>query len=126
MSAGFLADRNYILLKERGFGVLAFVSKIVSIRRCQATRPSLSPFAAASRVLAFATGRCAHADALGLKGWVRNEPDGSVTALVGGADDAVTKMLDLFWTGPRSASVASVTIELANPSALPAGFTEIR
>jgi acylphosphatase len=66
------------------------------------------------------------ADALGLKGWVRNEPDGSVTALVGGANDAVTKMLDLFWTGPRSASVASVTIEPANPSALPAGFTEIR
>ena len=66
------------------------------------------------------------ADALGLKGWVRNEPDGSVTALVGGANDAVTKMLDLFWTGPRSARVASVTTDPANPSALPAGFTEIR
>ncbi len=29
-----------------------------------------------------------HAEALGLNGWVKNEPDGSVTALVAGPEDA--------------------------------------
>ena len=33
---------------------------------------------------------------IGLRGWVRNEPDGSVTALVGGPEEVVAKMLELF------------------------------
>jgi acylphosphatase len=64
--------------------------------------------------------------ALGLKGWVKNEPDGSVTALVGGPDDAVAKMLDLFWTGPRGAAVTSVTSQPADAADLPAGFRQVR
>jgi acylphosphatase len=66
------------------------------------------------------------AQLLGLRGWVRNEPDGSVSALVGGSNEAVVKMLDLFWTGPRNAAVTSVTSKPADAADLPSGFREIR
>ena len=66
------------------------------------------------------------AQALGLRGWVRNEPDGSVTALVGGPDEAVEKMLELFWSGPRGAAVTTVTTKAADVADLPAGFRQIR
>ena len=66
------------------------------------------------------------AQALNLKGWVRNEPDGSVTALVSGPDEAVAEMLDLFWTGPRGAAVTGVTTEPADPGELPDDFRQIR
>ncbi|TIL75261.1 MAG: acylphosphatase [Mesorhizobium sp.] len=49
------------------------------------------------------------AERLGLSGWVRNEEDGSVTALIVGADGAVSTMLDRLWKGPTGASVSSVT-----------------
>lgn len=62
------------------------------------------------------------AHGLGLSGWVRNEPDGSVTALIGGPEDAVAKMLELFWKGPPAAGVTSVTTEDADPADLPQGF----
>ena len=66
------------------------------------------------------------ARALGLKGWVRNEPDGSVTALVGGPDEAVARMIELFWSGPRSAAVTTVTAKPADSADLPQGFRQIR
>jgi acylphosphatase len=66
------------------------------------------------------------ARALGLKGWVRNEPDGSVTALVGGPDEAVARILELFRSGPRSAAVTGVTTQPAEVADLPAGFRQIR
>lgn len=49
------------------------------------------------------------ADALGLAGWVRNEPDGSVSALVEGPPDAVAAMLKAFETGPALARVDQVS-----------------
>ena len=64
--------------------------------------------------------------ALGLRGWVRNEADGSVTALIAGPDDAVARMIDLFRTGPQSAAVTSVTSQPAHAEGLPAGFRQIR
>ena len=64
--------------------------------------------------------------ALGLRGWVRNEADGSVTALIAGPDDAVARMLDLFWTGPLGAAVTSVTSQPADAAGLPPGFRQIR
>ena len=70
------------------------------------------------------TGR--QAQLLGLRGWVRNEPDGSVSALVGGSDAAVAKMLELFWIGPRSAAVTDVTSKPTDAADLPSGFREIR
>ncbi|MBZ9820917.1 acylphosphatase [Mesorhizobium sp. CA4] len=55
----------------------------------------------------------AEAIRLGLTGWVRNEPDGSVTALIAGADAAVTAMIERLWQGPRGALVLKVEIEEA-------------
>jgi acylphosphatase len=49
------------------------------------------------------------AERLGLSGWVRNEEDGSVTALIVGAEGAVSTMMNRFWKGPTGASVSSVT-----------------
>lgn len=50
---------------------------------------------------------------LGLTGWVRNEIDGSVSALIAGDDAAVTVMIDRLWQGPRGAAVSNVEIEQA-------------
>ncbi|KUM24214.1 acylphosphatase [Mesorhizobium loti] len=48
---------------------------------------------------------------LGVTGWVRNESDGSVTALIAGADAAVDAMTDRLWQGPRGALVSAVEVE---------------
>jgi len=45
---------------------------------------------------------------LGVVGWVRNRPDGSVEAVVAGTPQAVDRLLDWARKGPRSAVVASV------------------
>lgn len=66
------------------------------------------------------------AEVFGLRGWVKNEPDGSVTALIGGSDEAVEKMLDLLGSGPRGAVVTGVTTSPADPADLPAGFAQRR
>lgn len=49
------------------------------------------------------------ATALGLAGWVRNCPDGSVEACLEGAPDKVAVMLGRLWQGPELARVDSVT-----------------
>jgi len=46
----------------------------------------------------------------GLTGWVRNEADGSVTALLSGPDDAVDAMVSALWQGPPHSSVQDVKI----------------
>lgn len=66
------------------------------------------------------------ASGLELRGWVRNEPDGSVTALIGGPDEAVAQMLDLFRIGPTGAKVTIVEISPADLSDLPPGFGQLR
>lgn len=62
------------------------------------------------------------ASRLGLRGWVRNEPDGSVSALIAGSDEAVAEMLKAFWQGPSGAGVRSVEQKPVDPSEAPAGF----
>ena len=62
------------------------------------------------------------AAALGLKGWVRNEPDGSVCALLSGPEDAVAAMIERLWNGPRFASVSDVRTEPAAVADMPADF----
>jgi acylphosphatase len=62
------------------------------------------------------------AERLGLDGWVRNESDGSVTALIAGPDTAVSTMLNRFWKGPPGASVSDVASEDAASIHAPAGF----
>jgi acylphosphatase len=59
---------------------------------------------------------------LGLTGWVRNEPDGSVAALLAGSDIQVARMLEALRDGPPAASVSRVTSEPASPATPPAGF----
>ncbi len=48
------------------------------------------------------------AQKLGLGGWVRNESDGSVSALIVGPKHAVDSMLKRFEEGPEAASVSRV------------------
>jgi len=47
---------------------------------------------------------------LGLAGWVRNEPDGSVAAHLEGSDDAVGEMVDWCRHGPPAARVDDVAV----------------
>ena len=47
---------------------------------------------------------------LDVSGWVRNEADGSVTALLSGPDHAVEAMVALLWQGPPHSSVRDVDI----------------
>ena len=49
------------------------------------------------------------AASLGLRGWVRNRLDGSVEALVRGAPERVSAMIEACWRGPRAAQVSEVT-----------------
>ena len=50
----------------------------------------------------------AEARVLGLSGWVRNEADGSVSALLSGPEGAVGQMLRALRRGPRLARVREV------------------
>lgn len=61
---------------------------------------------------------------LGLRGWVRNEADGSVSALIAGPGVAVDKMVAALHEGPETARVDRVEVE-ASGEEVPAGF-EVR
>ncbi|MDQ6433125.1 acylphosphatase [Mesorhizobium sp. LHD-90] len=54
--------------------------------------------------------------ALGLAGWVRNERDGSVSALLAGPNEAVAAMLERLRVGPLGAKVTAVTTTPADDS----------
>ena len=62
------------------------------------------------------------AERLGLYGWVRNEPDGSVKALIAGPEASLAAMLEQFWTGPAGAVVSDVAAESAEAGEVSAGF----
>ncbi len=62
------------------------------------------------------------ATALGLRGWVCNRRDGSVEALVTGAEDAVAAMVATCRRGPYAARVSEVLAEDARDDGS-AGFT---
>ncbi|HEY2191224.1 MAG TPA: acylphosphatase [Actinomycetospora sp.] len=51
------------------------------------------------------------AQRLGVAGWVRNLPDGSVELLVEGEDAAVEQMIDWAGRGPSRAEVTGVDVE---------------
>lgn len=48
------------------------------------------------------------AESLGLSGWVRNCPDGTVEALVQGRQESVDRLVDWAGQGPRFAKVERV------------------
>ena len=56
------------------------------------------------------------AEKLGVTGWVRNEPDGSVAAHVEGEPDAVNDMVGWLRTGPPAARVSNVAVREATPT----------
>ena len=57
----------------------------------------------------------ATAGALGVSGWVRNRADGTIEALAAGETAAVEEFCHACRRGPRLATVASVTEEMAEP-----------
>ncbi|MBX4909596.1 MULTISPECIES: acylphosphatase [Rhizobium] len=59
---------------------------------------------------------------LGVTGWVRNEADGSVTALIAGAGSAISTMLECLKRGPAGASVSSIETETAELEDMLTGF----
>jgi len=63
------------------------------------------------------------AERLGLGGWVRNEYDGSVAALISGPHAVVEEMLQLLHRGPLDARVAEVSVEETDPAEAPTGFS---
>lgn len=64
------------------------------------------------------------ARARGLSGWVRNDPDGAVSALVSGPPEAVRAMLAALHEGPRGSRVERV--EAAPAEAPPVPGFEVR
>jgi acylphosphatase len=61
-----------------------------------------------------------HARALGLNGFARNLPDGSVEVVVDGGEEALPELERLLRAGPASAQVDQVQ-RSAGPPVLPAG-----
>lgn len=55
------------------------------------------------------------ASGLGVRGWVRNLPDGSVEAFLEGDDRNVKRVLEWARTGPPRARVDRVDIQSATP-----------
>lgn len=51
-----------------------------------------------------------HAHELGIAGWVRNEDDGSVQALLQGPHDRIDKMLSWLHVGPPAARVEQIDV----------------
>jgi acylphosphatase len=66
------------------------------------------------------------AERLGLSGWVRNEHDGSVAAVIAGAPEAVEEMLRLMRRGPLDARVDEVAVEEMDAAGVGRGFAVVR
>jgi acylphosphatase len=64
-----------------------------------------------------------HAAALGLAGWVRNLPDGTVELEAEGPRPALDELLRYLHTGPRLSRVDAVDIEWCAPSGKPGWFS---
>ena len=60
---------------------------------------------------------------LGLDGWVRNEADGSVRALLAGPRAKLDAMIERLHEGPPSARVVNVVVEVADPDEVATGFS---
>ncbi len=61
------------------------------------------------------------AQAAGVAGWVANQPDGTVEAVLEGDDDAVEAIVRWVHDGPRGADVDRVDVSTEEPEGL-SGF----
>jgi acylphosphatase len=66
--------------------------------------------------VAFRHYTCQRALELGVTGWVRNLPDGSVEGLFEGGDRAVANLLEWCRTGPPAARVDRTDVQKSNYS----------
>jgi len=62
------------------------------------------------------------ADSQGVKGWVRNLPDGRVEAVFEGEEEAVKALVEFCKHGPEGAKVTWVDLTWEEPAGTPAGF----
>jgi acylphosphatase len=69
---------------------------------------------------------CGEARRLGLRGWVRNRPDGAVEALFAGPGARVEDMLAACWRGPSFARITAVDAQDAPGETAPEGFHAVR
>src|SRR6266851_7834160 len=60
--------------------------------------------------------------ALGLRGYARNQGEGSVEVLAQGQRLALENLLVLLWRGPSSANVTQVEVDWGEPSTHVSGF----
>jgi acylphosphatase len=65
---------------------------------------------------------CARADELGLAGWVRNRPDGSVELEAEGPVDKVEQLIEWCRRGPAGARVSGVEVAWLDESGTERGF----
>ncbi|WP_029895497.1 acylphosphatase [Desulfohalovibrio reitneri] len=65
------------------------------------------------------------ADSLGVSGWVRNVPDGTVEFLASGGEDAVRAFMDKVRQGPPASRVEGVDAD-ERPGAEASGGFEVR
>ncbi len=56
------------------------------------------------------------AERLGVTGWVKNDFDGRVEAMISGDADKVDAMIDWAWKGPPMAKVSNIDVEPAEGS----------
>ena len=61
--------------------------------------------------VSFRSTACQEALCLGVSGWVRNTPDGSVEIVAEGEEALLGKLISLCRQGPRHAAVAHIAIE---------------
>lgn len=62
---------------------------------------------------------------LGLDGWVRNCPDGTVEAVISGEAGSVDQMLSLIGLGPEAADVTDIFVEPAEGELAEPGFRTV-
>ena len=55
------------------------------------------------------------ARSLGVNGWVRNAPDGTVEALLIGDEQKLDRMIENLWQGPSQARVEDLVVEDVPP-----------
>ena len=60
---------------------------------------------------------------LGLRGWARNNPDGTVTVVAEGPRDALLALIDACRRGPRGADVTGLEVRWGPATGLPPGFS---